>query len=267
MSKEIIDSLKKKHEAYMRNMPKFKDGDRAIWIAPAYEILKDLDNGKNYGRHGVTIHFGLRQGDRAVTTEFYTCYQTNDMATRRHAEITTDLTCTGLYYHFHTKTIAVNEYAREGDDCLLFEDGICWGQAGSALHGDDMTLMLVNQGSGAIFEEMERAIREDFEPDEYDIERHQRTDNAADDVSEPMSNSLQQLEETVTEDIRKAVKYPHEKVDPYLINQIITAAKAYASAIVGDDENQNILDNPMAIELEVYARNVLRSELRREIGK
>lgn len=160
----MIDSLKKKHEAALLNIPTFKEDGRAIWINPAYSILKDPDSGENYGNHGMEIDFALRVGDRAVTTSFYTTYMTNEPMSKRHMDISGDLMGTGLYYHFHTKEVGVDDYARVGDDCHMFDNGKCWGQAGSSLHGDDIAVMLVNEGSDAVFKEMERAIKEDFEP-------------------------------------------------------------------------------------------------------
>lgn len=180
----MIDSLKKKHEAAMANTPDFADGDRHIWIAPAYEILKDPDDGKDYGRHGMTIHFALRQGDRAVSTEFYTCYQTNGLFTRRMVDIDPDMLCTGLYYHYHTKEAGVSEYAREGT-CHLFSGGKCWGEAGSALHGDDISKMLINEGSEVVFRELERAIKEGFEPDDDDAKEALSNNNASQSAGTP----------------------------------------------------------------------------------
>lgn len=163
---EINDSLKKLRKAEDACFPQFEDGKPVIWLNPAYSIRKDPDNGGDYGNHGVEICFGLRIGNRAVTTTFFTPFMPTEDGIRTSAELLSEfprLTCTGLYYHYNKKPRNSEERLMRVGECDIFaNDGKCWGEAGSALYGDEISKMLINGGSAAVFKELKRALRKDF---------------------------------------------------------------------------------------------------------
>lgn len=146
-----------------------KDGEQRMWIEPGYVIREDPEDGNDYGVHGITLVFAERRGNRAVDTQFYLDYNSDPDVTARSARIMVQFPdmypiCTGLYYHYG-KEPQDTEFMHHVTDCQMNGE-ICWGELGSSLYGEKITLRLLDEGSAGIWAEFDRAFKEDFDREE-----------------------------------------------------------------------------------------------------
>lgn len=143
------------------------DGERAVWITPAFEA-RDPNPSKNFGIGSCQVTFAKRKGNRVVDCSFLTDWYPYDVQHRnmgghsgvyRQDVIGEQPLCQGLYRHELVKPADANEWMRHGTDCLL-TGGECWGEIGSALYGEEIRNRLLAEGSVAIWDEIDKALEE-----------------------------------------------------------------------------------------------------------
>lgn len=128
------------------------DGTKSMFVAPAYDYMGSEEN-SGYGRHSCELVFAEKRDGIVIEARFFTGWNIKGdtlMMDGRNIE----LMCTGFYYHYPTKEQA-GEYAHHTSECVL-SGGNCWGEAGSALYGDELLDMLINEGSPAIWEAIDK---------------------------------------------------------------------------------------------------------------
>ncbi len=154
------ESYKIIHElAWNKSFPngKLQDGEQLMFVSPARDFRGGAD--ADLGQHSAELIMAKRQGDIAISVTFFTGWHIDRKPTLMDGhEI--DLMCTGLYTHDETGTHVNKDYAYHTTDCSMTESGECYGELGSALYGDVLLQRLVTEGSWAIWEEIDEALKE-----------------------------------------------------------------------------------------------------------
>ena len=160
-SQKLIKAHGKKR---MANVPTLKDGERAIFMVPAFEAI-DPDPSKNYGIGGVHINFAMRKGYMVIEVGFLTNWflpETQErLADRPDSYFRPLPTCEGLFFHHPKRS---SEWQRKNEKCKLMGGKTCYGEAGSALYGEKITERLLKEGGNAVRDEIEQAFREEATP-------------------------------------------------------------------------------------------------------
>lgn len=130
------------------------DGQRSMFVAPAYDYRGGENDG--YGRHSAELVFAEKRNGIVIEARFYTGWNIRrDTLVMDGKNI--EFMCTGYYYHYPTKEQA-SEYAHHTEECVL-SGGACWGEAGSALYGDVLRDKLINEGSPAIWDDIDKQFK------------------------------------------------------------------------------------------------------------
>lgn len=145
------DSIAKRSE--------LKDGERKIVIRPGFDLRNTED--RQYGQDSPTLIFMERRGNIAIDAGFGTGWQVKGQA---HLSIDgEDISMMGYGFYFHRlykKDVKYPEYAHREKHCPLLGDKPCWGEAGSALYGDELKWILLNYGEDGIWDEIDKAFKE-----------------------------------------------------------------------------------------------------------
>lgn len=136
-----------------------EDGEERVIVAPGFVAIDDNPS-KNFGIAGCRLIFAKRKGDVIFDITFLTDLMPTQETQRTSGELRTRLhmmqpLCQGLYMH----SLKPIEDAYENDGCNL-TGGKCWGQLGSALYGDVIQQRLLNEGSVAMWDELDKAIEQ-----------------------------------------------------------------------------------------------------------
>ena len=131
-----------------------EDGERKIIIMPGFD-LRETDD-RTYGQSSADLVFAERRGDKVLSAEFFTGWDVHPNVNKGYE----GFMGRGYYYHSRYKKDAINpEYASKSSDCS-FTGHQCYGEAGSALHGDTLAAILVNRGSEGLWAEFEKEWKE-----------------------------------------------------------------------------------------------------------
>lgn len=160
--------MKRYHKQAKLCVPKaIVEGQEYIWMAPAYGACDD-DPSKNYGISGVKVTFTKRKGNRVVDVSFLTDWHLISVQERnmggpsgvyRQDVIGEQPLCTGTYRHEAVKPSDWYDGMYYSKNCV-FTGGECWGEAGSAIYGDTIRNRLLEEGSVAVWAEVDRALVE-----------------------------------------------------------------------------------------------------------
>lgn len=136
-----------------------KPGEQAMWVAPAFDFVGTGDEDEKYGRHWAELHFAKANARKVVSVCFFTGWDVEaveSFVTHQLSEHAM-LLCTGLFTHYRYKKDEPDGYATKMD-CDLVPSGHCYGEAGSALYGDELARKLVLVGSSAIWDEINKEL-------------------------------------------------------------------------------------------------------------
>jgi len=135
-----------------------KDGERKIQFRPGFDLRKTDDS--KYGQGSPTLIFMERRGSVAIDCGFYLGFNVLGQPSLSMAGRDISLTGLGFYFHrLYKKDVKYPEYANHSK-CPLLGDKLCWGEAGSALYGDKLKWILLNEGETGIWNEINEAFKE-----------------------------------------------------------------------------------------------------------
>jgi hypothetical protein len=135
-----------------------KDGERRMLIHPGFDLRNTADS--QYGQASPTLIFMERRGNVIIDCSFFMGW--NVLGERSLSMDGRDISVMGrgFYYHrLYKKDVKYPEYARH-DKCSLFDGRVCWCEAGSALYGDKLKWVLMNEGDSGIWREIDEAFKE-----------------------------------------------------------------------------------------------------------
>ena len=128
---------------------------RQIKFIPAYD-RRDSNPDKNYGIHGVTMHFILKGKEGGIDLCLYTNWHLphvrDELIEKNHCEIFFLPMPAGLYEHSKRRKY---EQQTEINECDICDGEPCY-CAGSSTASDKLFDILVSQGENAFWSEMER---------------------------------------------------------------------------------------------------------------